>query len=134
MSGRPPGQQGDRNNPTSNEDNGPGWATQRAAQQQQQEAAAAQNNKGEGTNNNSTNNNQQQQEEEDIYASTLQNNTSQDSDILPISTEPDPFNVDSYKMLHFPGANQCKGRNIVNILTDRSLFGSRYTSKLFYTG
>jgi len=148
MSGRPPGQQGEgwelRNNPTINEDNGPGWATQRAqAQQQQQEAETAAQNNNEGANNNNNNNEgtnndnnqQQQQEEEDIYASTLQNNTSlQDSDILPISTEPDPFNVDSYKMLHFPGANQCKGRNILTILNDRSLFGSNYTSKLFYIG
>lgn len=38
----------------------------------------------------------------------------------------DPFDVDAYKILHFPGAMDCRGRNIVHILYDRSLFGPRF--------
>jgi WD40 repeat protein len=38
----------------------------------------------------------------------------------------DPFNIDHYKLLHEPGVTQCRGRNILNILNDRSMRGPGY--------
>lgn len=38
----------------------------------------------------------------------------------------DPFNIDHYKLLHEPGVTQCRGRNILNILSDRSMRGPGY--------
>ena len=38
----------------------------------------------------------------------------------------DPFDVNACKILHFPGAKDCRGRNIVHILDDRSLFGPKF--------
>ena len=38
----------------------------------------------------------------------------------------DPFNIDHYKLLHEPGVTQCRGRNILNILNDRSMCGPGY--------
>lgn len=38
----------------------------------------------------------------------------------------DPFDIDHYKLLHEPGVSSCQGRNILSILSDRSIFGPRY--------
>ena len=67
------------------------------------------------------------------------NNDDDDDDDSQLSLyttegEIDPFNVDAYKISHAPGAQQCKGRNIISILDDRQMFGSAYRNKIFYTG
>lgn len=57
-----------------------------------------------------------------------------DDDDTEILKEIDPFEVEAYKIKHFPGWEECKGRNILDILNDRTMFGSTFRNKLFYTG
>ena len=84
------------------------------------------------------NNNNPQAQDADDHNFDMNNNDNDDDDsqlsLCTMEGEVDPFNVDAYKILHAPGAQQCKGRNIISILDDRQMFGSAYRNKIFYTG
>lgn len=84
------------------------------------------------------NNNNPQAQDADDHNNDMNNNDDDDDDsqlsLCTMEGEVDPFNVDAYKILHAPGAQQCKGRNIISILDDRQMFGSAYRNKIFYTG
>ena len=52
----------------------------------------------------------------------------QDNMILDDDDDDDeqhPFDIDHYKLVHEPGMSQCRGRNILTILEDRSVRGPR---------
>ncbi|KAL3804349.1 hypothetical protein HJC23_011277 [Cyclotella cryptica] len=49
---------------------------------------------------------------------------SDDDDAMSLSLEFDPFAVDHFKILHEPGASASRGRNIVQLLAERSCRGS----------
>ena len=54
------------------------------------------------------------------------NTTNNDNDHQEELMDEEPFDIDHYKLLQEPGMSQCKGRNILSVLDDRSMRGARY--------
>lgn len=109
-----------RNDDGQNRSDGARGGTSRQQQQQPPQPARTSNRDG-PTNNSSTTNDE----------ITQYINSHEDSDDENLTQEDDyyvddPFSVDSYKIQHFPGAMTAKGRNIIELLSDRSVHGSRY--------